>query len=78
MNRASYNDSATLLQEQRQLEKEHQKPEEEGEVVSQGQESEKSELIRITIDLGADLPPENIVVRRGQEREAESLARAFC
>ena len=38
----------------------------------------KDEIIRITIDLGANQQPENIVVLRGQEHMSEELAHQFC
>ena len=37
-----------------------------------------NEIIRITIDLGGEKNPENIIVYKGQENDSVQLARNFC
>ena len=39
---------------------------------------EPEEIIRITIDLGNNMPAESIIVMRGEENQSEELARRFC
>lgn len=38
----------------------------------------RDEIIRITIDLGNNLPAESIIVLRGQENKCDEIARKFC
>jgi len=38
----------------------------------------QEELIRITVDLGADRAPDCIIVLRGQEEMTSQLANEFC
>jgi hypothetical protein len=36
------------------------------------------EIIRITIDLGNNMPAESIIVMKGEEHQSAELARRFC